>query len=125
VFSDPVALLLVPVFLAIGVGLGYYLVRTMSFWVDGSTGALWMRGGATFAVILIASIVVRFGVRAVVFGSLFGPTTPDAAPAAGTNALLYDLSADLLFVSLGLWASRAFLLTQRFRQHQAATSAAR
>ena len=30
-------------------------------------------------------------------------------------ALLSDVSADLLFVSLGLWASRAYFLVQRHR----------
>src|SRR5690348_17284912 len=40
--DDPLALVLIPVFIAAGVGLGYYLVRTMSFWTDPRTGALWM-----------------------------------------------------------------------------------
>src|SRR5690348_5616183 len=53
--ADPLALVLIPVFLAVGAGLGYYLVRTMTFWTDPSTGALWMKGGALFALILIGT----------------------------------------------------------------------
>lgn len=113
IIGDPVALLLVPIFAAAGVALGYYMVRTMTFWADPATGALWMKGGALFALILVGTIVLRLGVRSVVTGSAFG--SGFSAPSA--HGLLYDLSADLLFLSLGLWAARAYFLVQRHRAH--------
>ncbi len=117
IMADRVALVLIPVFVAAGVALGYFLVRTMTFWADPATGALWMKGGALFALILVGSILLRLGVRSLATGSLLGPsgglsTTP--------HGLLYDLSGDLLFLTLGLWASRAYLLVQRHRSHVAA-----
>jgi hypothetical protein len=115
IVADPLALVLVPVFLAVGVVLGYYLVRTMHFWTDQSTGALWMRGGALFAVILVLTIVVRFGVRTAIYGSPFA----SGVSASSQHGFLYDLSADLLFLSLGLWVSRAYFLYQRHRAHLA------
>ena len=121
IIGDPLALVLVPVFLGAGIGLGYYLVRTMRFWSDPATGALWMKGGALFALILVGTIVIRLGFRTVVYGSPFG-AAPRGAPAP--HGFLYDLSADLLFLSLGLWASRAFFVYQRHRAHLAGAQAA-
>jgi hypothetical protein len=117
--ADPVAVLLIPVFTAAGIALGYYLVRTMTFWSDPSTGALWMKGGALFALILVGTIAVRFGVRTIVYGSPFATSVPGGSVPHG---LLYDLTADLLFVTLGLWATRAFFLFRRHRAHAAATA---
>jgi membrane protein CcdC involved in cytochrome C biogenesis len=111
IVSDPVALALIPVFLVLGAALGYYLVRTLTFWTDPSTGALWMKGGLLFALILVASLVVRLGFRAVLTGSTGQPAT---------HGLVYDLSADLLFLSLGLWGARAYLLYRRHQAHVAA-----
>ncbi len=119
--GDPLALVLIPVFLAAGVALGYYLVRTMSFWADPATGALWMKGGALFALILVGTIVLRLGVRTVIYGSPFASGTVGGARPHG---FLYDLSADLLFLTLGLWGARAYLLYQRHRLHTASTSTA-
>ncbi len=123
VIADPLALLLIPLFVAAGVALGYYLVRTMTFWTDQASGTLWMKGGALFALILVATIAVRFGVRVLAYGSAFGSgsfgggtgfTQPNAP-----HGLLYDLTADLLFLSLGLWVARAFFLVQRHQAHTA------
>jgi hypothetical protein len=121
IIADPVAVLLVPVFTAAGIGLGYYLVRTMTFWSDPSTGALWMKGGALFALILVATIAVRLGVRTIVYGSPFGSNVPGGSAPHG---LLYDLTADLLFISLGLWASRAYFLYRRHQAHAATVGTA-
>jgi hypothetical protein len=121
ILGDPLALILIPVFLVAGGLIGFYLVRTMQFWTDQSTGALWMKGGALFAVILIGTILLRFGVRTAVYGSPFAaPTGPSAS-----HGFLYDLSADLLFLSLGLWVSRAYFLYLRHRAHLTAPAAPR
>jgi hypothetical protein len=116
IVSDPVALALVPVCAVVGAGLGYYLVRTMTFWTDQSTGELWMKGGALFALILVATIILRFGVRAVLTGSPFGSS------GAQQHGFVADLSADLLFISLGLWVARAYFVYQRHRQHVASAA---
>lgn len=113
IISDPLALALVPVFVVAGAALGYYLVRTMTFWTDPGTGALWMRGGALFALILVGTIILRFGLRAILTGSPFGSQTVGSSQ----HGLLFDLSADLLFLSLGLWVARAYFVYQRHRQH--------
>jgi len=116
IIGDPLALALIPVFVVAGGALGFLLVRTMTFWSDPSTGVLWMRGGAVFALILVGTIVLRFGVRAVLTGNPFG----SGSFSAPQHGFLYDLSADLLFLTLGLWVARAFLVYQRHRQHVAA-----
>ena len=133
ILSDPVALALVPIFLAGGIALGWYLVRSMTFWTDEATGALWMKGGIVFTAVLLATIIVRLGVRGIAYGSLFGPGSFSGS-GAGTGSFqpqtntshgfLYDLSADLLFLSLGMWGTRALLLYQQWRNHEVARAAA-
>jgi hypothetical protein len=87
----------------------------MTFWVDQPTGQLWMKGGILFVAILVGTVVLRFGIRYIVYGNAFGSSTV-ASPRGNTLfAWLSDLSADLLFLSLGLWASRAYFLIQRHR----------
>jgi len=113
--ENPISLALIPVFLAAGVGLGFVLVRSMTFWVDQPTGDLWMRGGVLFVAILVGTIVLRFGLRYIVYGSAFGGSSGSPQPVHPSLALLSDVSADLLFLSLGLWASRAYFLVQRHR----------
>lgn len=115
VVENPIGLILIPVFIAAGAGLGFVLVRTMTFWVDQPTGQLWMRGGAVFAVILVATIALRFGVRYILTGNAFGSSSVGAGQHSTSTSLLADISADLLFLSLGLWAARAYFLFQRHR----------
>jgi hypothetical protein len=110
---DPAALALAPVFLVVGAGVGVLLVRTMRFWTDPNTGALWMRGGPLFAVILVVTLGVRFGVRMAFTGSMFGS---EPGGAALHHGFWYDLTADLLFLSLGMWVARAVLLVRRVQQ---------
>src|SRR3989449_2368099 len=102
--ENPVSVALIPVFVALGIGLGFVLVRSMTFWVDQPTGELWMRGGVLFVAILVGTIVLRFGLRYIVYGSAFGVSSSSAQQVHPSLALLSDVSADLLFVSLGLWA---------------------
>jgi membrane protein CcdC involved in cytochrome C biogenesis len=121
--QNPISLLLIPVFVALGIGLGFVLVRTMTFWVDQPTGQLWMKGGVLFAAILIGTIVLRFGIRYIAYGDAFGGySSSRAAPLSPSLALLSDVSADLLFLTLGLWASRAFFLIQRHRAFEAGSA---
>lgn len=120
VVENPIGLVLIPVFIAAGAALGFLLVRTMTFWVDQPTGQLWMRGGALFAVILVATIGLRFGVRYILTGNAFGSSSHAPGQHATSASLLTDISADLLFLSLGLWAARAYFLFQRHRTFLAA-----
>ncbi|MDQ6772887.1 MAG: hypothetical protein M3024_07860 [Candidatus Dormibacteraeota bacterium] len=123
IFSDPLALALVPVFLLAGIGFGFVLVRTMTFWNDPQTGVLWMKGGAIFASILLATIALRTVGRFLVTGSVdYG--SGSATGASPRGGLLYDLAGDLLFLSLGLWASRATFIFLRYRGNQAPAPAA-
>lgn len=107
---DSAALALAPVFLAAGIGVGMVLVRTMRFWTDPETGALWMRGGPLFAIVLVLTLGVRFGARMALTGSMFGP---EPGPTAAHHGFLYDVSADLLLLTLGMWGARAVLLLRR------------
>jgi hypothetical protein len=116
--ENPLAITLAPVCLLVGVGLGLVLVRNMRFWTDPDTGQLWMAGGALFAIILVGTILLRFGVRYAATGDPFAPPRANEAVSP-----LSVLSADLLLVTLGLWLSRAVLLVLRHREHVAARSA--
>lgn len=107
---DTAAVALAPVFLVAGVGIGIGLVRTMRFWNDPNTGELWMRGGPLFAIVLVVSLGLRFGARMALTGSMFG-TEPGSA--AIHHGFLYDLSADLLLLTVGMWGARAVLLVRR------------
>lgn len=112
--ENPLALLLAPICLLMGVALGYFLVRTMRFWTDPRTGELWMAGGALFAIILVGTVLLRFGVRYAATGDPFAPPRPNEPV-----SFLSALSVDLLFLSVGLWLSRAVLLLLRYREHAA------
>lgn len=113
-FSDLPALLLAPVAAAVGCAVGFLLVRTTRFWTE-KDGQLWMAGGAAFAVILVVSIVLRVGLRLAAV-DVSHPGT------VASNGFLVDVSTDLLFLSLGMWLTRAVMVYQRWRQHQTAVS---
>jgi hypothetical protein len=115
--QNPLAVALAPVCLLAGAALGFVLIRTMRFWTDPDTGQLWMAGGALFAIILVGTILLRFGVRYAATGDPFSAPRPSEAVSP-----LSILSADLLLVTLGLWVSRAVLLVLRHRQHASARS---
>src|SRR3984893_17619819 len=119
--QSPLAVALALVCLGVGVLLGVVLVRTMRFWTDPNTGELWMAGGALFAIILVGTVVLRFGVRYAATGDPFSSTNGRTGPSAqqGLTGFLYVLSSDLLLLTLGLWVSRAVLLYLRYREHLA------
>lgn len=110
------ALILAPVCLILGVFLGVILVRFMRFWVDPQSGLLWMRGGIVFAIIFVATLALRLGASFLFGGGGAGEFGPAGAHAS--HGFLSDLSTDLIFLSVGMWASRAALLYNRYRQHQ-------
>jgi membrane protein CcdC involved in cytochrome C biogenesis len=112
--ASPLNLVLVLVSLGAGAILGVLLVRTMRFWTDPATGQVWMQGNALFALILAGTILLRFAVRFLAFGSMSGGTEPLNPSDTSLNVL----SVDLLCLSLSLWGARALLLWLRLRSHQ-------
>ena len=112
--SSGPTLLLAPVALAAGCGLGYLLVRTMAFWTDAQTGELWAKGGVLFLVIVVVTLVLRIGIQ-----TLAGPSGRPGS----SGGFLADLSADLILLAMGMWTMRALLLYLRYRQHAAAHDA--
>lgn len=115
VIADPLALALAPAFLLVGIGLGLALVRTISFSTDPVSGQLWMRGGFLFAAVLILTVAVRLGFAVLVVG----PAVSSAAAGSQPHGLWYDLSADLVLLSLGLWVTRAVLIYLRVNRVEA------
>jgi hypothetical protein len=103
--------LAVPAALA-GLGIGYLLVRSIRFWRDSRTGALWMRGGIVYLVVWLATFALRIGVAYAsgAYGSRATVHTVDPA--------LFVLSADLVVVSMGLWVGRAIAIVLRYRAYQ-------
>ena len=109
IMADPVALALTPLFLLVGIALGLALVRTISFSTDPASGQLWMRGGFLFAAVLIVTVAIRLGFALLVAE----PATAAAAAGVRPHGLAYDLSADLILLSLSLWVTRTALILLR------------
>ena len=109
VLLTPLGLVLAPVCLAAGVGLGWALVRTLRVWREPS-GELWMKGGLPFAAVFVGALAIRLGVRFALTGDAFAPASP-----AELESPLGAVSTDLLLVSVGMWATRAAILYRRFR----------
>ena len=110
------ALEIAPLALAAGLALGWLLMRTITFWRDETTGELWMQGGLLYVAIWLATFALRLGISFVSgSGAPFGPPPP-AAAGPPPNPTLALLSAELLFVSMGLWIARAAALVARSRR---------
>jgi hypothetical protein len=116
-FRDVPALLLAPVALAVGCGVGYLLVRHTRFWTNDGDGQLWMAGGAVFAVILIVTIGLRIGLNV-------AASAPNSSATVARGGFLADLATDLLFLSMGMWLTRATMVYLRWRHHETTAPAA-
>lgn len=106
---DVPAVIAAPFALFVGGVLGWILVRSMQFWTDRESGLLWMRGGIVFAVVYVAALVLRVGAT---YLSQTGSTNPALQQ-------LHAVSADLICLSIGMWAVRAWMIHNRYRQHVA------
>lgn len=118
------AVAVAPLFAAAGFVAGWLMVRTMTFWSP-REGELWMRGGATYLAVFLATLVLRYAVHYAATGTLFagGPATAEAiAREASVPAPIAIVSADLLFFSAGLWIGRAYPILRRHRRFQAGLS---
>jgi hypothetical protein len=114
-FRDVPALLLAPVALVAGCAVGFLLVHHTRFWTNEKDGQLWMAGGAVFAIILIVTIGLRVGLN-------LAAHAPNSSGAVATGGFLPDLATDLLFLSMGMWLTRASMVYLRWRRHQTAAS---
>ncbi|NJC71617.1 hypothetical protein HC031_18100 [Planosporangium thailandense] len=117
--SSPLGLIVAPVALAAGCGIGWLLVRTVKFYTDPNTGELWMRGDAVFMAIILATFVLRIAVQFAAGPSQYGPN--------GTVAMTHPtplrvISTDLIFLSAGMWVTRGILLLARHRRHRVETA---
>lgn len=106
---DVPAIIAAPFALVVGAVLGFAIVRSMTFWTDPESGLLWMRGGVVFAIVYVFTLLLRVG------------ATYLTSAGAHVRALeqLRGVSADLVFLSIGMWAIRAWMIYQRYRQHLA------
>jgi hypothetical protein len=109
ILGDPLFWVLAPVMLVIGLVLGRILMATIHFWYDAPTHQLWMRGGVLYLAIWLAIALMRYGVEYLATGSLAQTRTAEfAAPTT-----LGIIAADMLFISIGLWIARGYILVQK------------
>ncbi|HVC32840.1 MAG TPA: hypothetical protein VNL16_04960 [Chloroflexota bacterium] len=101
--------------LAVGIALGLQMMRSIRFWRDDTTGELWMQGGVLYVVVWLGSYLLRYGARFAATGSLFPFSVTQTAQPETTLGLL---SSALLFLSIGLWISRAYALVQKYRENR-------
>lgn len=114
--AHPLALALALPALAVGLGGGLLLMRSIHFWRDEATGALWMKGGVVYLAAWLVTVALR---QAVAYAS--GAYTTHGSSALGPHAVnpaLATLSADLVIVSMGLWIARAVALVQKYRENE-------
>jgi hypothetical protein len=112
VLTMPLFLVLAPVALLAGLGLGWAMMKQIRFWRDQATGQVWMGGGFAYVAIWLATMAVRIGIE---YAS--GGFEQGAAAAASRNPTnLTALTSDLLFLSTGLWLARGYILLRRARE---------
>jgi len=118
------AIYLWPLALALGLALGWILVRTMHFWRDASTGQLWVQGGAIYLVVWFTTLALRFGIRYAATGSLFGTgvSSTSTANVAPPGAVL---SGDMVIVAMGLWIARTAAVLHRYHSYDLPSKKAR
>jgi hypothetical protein len=112
VLTMPLFLVFAPVALVAGVGLGWVMMKQIRFWRDQATGQVWMGGGFAYVGIWLATMAVRIGIE---YAS--GGFDQGAAAASRTPTNLTALASDLLFLSVGLWLARGYILLRRAREH--------
>jgi len=115
--AHPLAVVLALPALAVGLGGGLLLMRTIRFWRDTATGALWMKGGVAYLAVWLGTVLLR---QAVAYAS-GAYTAADGARRTvvhPVNPTLAALSADLVIVSIGLWIARAAGLVLRYRENE-------
>jgi hypothetical protein len=108
--DHPLAVILALPALLVGLGIGYLLTQTISFWRDPATGDLWMKGGLVYLAVWMVTLVLRQGVAYA--SGAYAAHTAGAQPVSPGLAIL---SADVVIVSMGLWIARATALALKYR----------
>lgn len=114
--THPLAIALAVPALAIGAAAGWAMVRSIHFWHDERSGALWMKGGVLYLAVWLGTLILRQGVNYA--SGAYSYQAGTTALHHTVNPTLAVLSIDLLFVSMGLWIARATALALRYRAHQ-------
>jgi hypothetical protein len=112
IVQTPLFVALAPVMLLVGLGLGWTMMRQIRFWRDEQTGKIWMAGGLAYVAIWLATLALRLGIEYAA-----GGFSSAASRATDHPTTLAILASDLLFLSVGLWLMRGFILVRRVREH--------
>ena len=114
--AHPLALVLALPALAVGLGGGLLLMRSIRFWRDEATGALWMKGGVVYLAAWLGTVLLR---QIVTYASGAYTTAGSLSPGQhAVNPALAVLSTDLIIVSMGLWIARAAALVRTYRAYE-------
>jgi hypothetical protein len=108
--DHPLAVALALPALLVGFGGGYLLMRSIHFWRDAATGALWMKGGVVYLAVWLLTVALRQGVAYA--SGAYAAHTAGAHPVSPGLAIL---SAVLVIVSMGLWVARATFLVRAYQ----------
>jgi hypothetical protein len=73
--AHPLALVLALPALALGIGGGLLLMRSIHLWRDEATGVLWMKGGIVYLAVWLATVALRLAIA-----SATGPPPLDRGP---------------------------------------------
>jgi hypothetical protein len=112
IFTHTLALILALPALIIGLVGGFLLMRSIHFWRDETTGALWMKGGVVYLAVWLITLLLREG-AAYASGEYTGGKVPFTL-----NPTLTALATDLIIVSIGLWIARTTALVLKYRDYQ-------
>ena len=112
--ANPLFIELAPVALLVGVWIGWLMMRTIRFWRDGSTGQVWMSGGAAYVAIWFVILIFRLGIEYLATG---GFSSTGAIRGNQPPTTLSVVASDLLFLSVGLWLARGYVLVRRYQQY--------
>ena len=112
ILLTPLFLALAPVALLAGLALGWVMMRTIRFWRDPASGQLWMGGGVAYLAIWLATLALRLGIEYAA-GGFSGVGSPIRNQAPTTIVIV---ASDLLFLSIGLWLARGYVLVQLTRE---------
>lgn len=110
----PLFVELAPVALLAGLWVGWMMMRTIRFWRDQQTGQVWMSGGAVYVAIWFVILIFRLGIEYLATGGFSSVATLRGNQ---TPTTLSVLASDLLFLSVGLWLARGYVLVRRYRQY--------
>ena len=111
-FTHPLALVLALPALILGLVGGFLLMRSTRFWIDKTTGVLWMKGGVLYLAVWLVTLLLRQG-AAYANGGYTGGRVPFSM-----SPTLTALATDLVIISMGMWIARAIALVLKYREYK-------